>query len=124
MRRILFVLAVLLLASAAPALAQDAAKVDSKHYKVEFENAQVRVLRVTYPPNEKSVMHSHPNSVAIFLTDAKVKFTLPGGKTQDMTVKAGTSQWTAATKHLPENVGDKPFELILVEMKGKAAGGK
>jgi quercetin dioxygenase-like cupin family protein len=124
MRRILFVLAVLLFASAAPALAQDAAKVDSKHYKVEFENAQVRILRVTYPPNEKSVMHSHPNSVAIFLTDAKVKFTLPGGKTQDMTVKAGTSQWTAATKHLPENVGDKPFELILVEMKGKAAGGK
>jgi archaellum component FlaG (FlaF/FlaG flagellin family) len=31
MRRILFVLAVLLLASAAAALAQDAAKVDSKH---------------------------------------------------------------------------------------------
>ena len=125
MRQVLFAAAICLAAAfAAPAMAQDAAKVDPKHYKVEYENAQVRVLRVTYPPNEKSVMHSHPNSVAVFLTDAKVKFTLPGGKTQDMTVKAGTTQWNAASKHLPENVGDKPFELILVEMKGKPGAGK
>ena len=27
--------------------AQDAVKVDPKHYKVEFENDQVRVLRIT-----------------------------------------------------------------------------
>lgn len=124
MRRALFAAAVLLAASAAPAMAQDAAKVDSKHYKVEFENAQVRVLRVTYAPNEKSVMHAHPASVVVFLTDAKVKFTLPDGKTKDMTVKAGTTQWNDAAKHLPENVGDKPFELILVELKGKPAAAK
>jgi hypothetical protein len=28
--------------------AQDPVKVDSKHYKVETENKQVRVLRITY----------------------------------------------------------------------------
>jgi len=28
--------------------------------------------------------------------------------------------WTPAGKHLPENTGDKPFELILVEMKSKS----
>ncbi len=122
MRRNIFVLAVFLAAAcAAPALAQDAAKVDAKHYKVELENAQVRVLRVNYGPGEKSVMHAHPASVVVFLTDAKVRFTLPDGKTQDMTVKAGTTQWNAASKHLPENVGDKPFEVIVVEMKGKPA---
>jgi quercetin dioxygenase-like cupin family protein len=121
MRRVLLATLFVVLGCAAPAMAQDAAKVDSKHYKVELENAQVRVLRVTYPPNEKSVMHSHPASVVVFLTDAKVRFTMPDGKTQDMTVKAGTTQWNAATKHLPENVGDKPFEVIVVEMKGKPA---
>jgi hypothetical protein len=26
---------------------------------VEFENDQVRVLRITYGPHEKSVMHAH-----------------------------------------------------------------
>ena len=32
------------------ALAQDAAKVDPDHYNVEFENDQVRIIRITYAP--------------------------------------------------------------------------
>jgi len=110
--------------AAAPAMAQDPVKVDAKHYKVEFENAQVRVLRITYGPHEKSVMHGHPASAAVFLTDGSVKFTLPDGKTLSSDIKAGMVQWAAAGKHLPENVGDKPFELILVELKGKHAATK
>ena len=54
MRRVLFVVAAfLVVASVVPAMAQDAVKVDSKHYKVEFENDQVRVLRITYAPSRK-----------------------------------------------------------------------
>lgn len=97
--------------------AQDAAKVDPKHYKVEFENDQIRVLRITYGPGEKSVMHEHPDAFAIFLTDLNSKFTFPDGKTMESTPKAGTTLWTPAGKHLPENTGDKAFELILVELK-------
>jgi quercetin dioxygenase-like cupin family protein len=113
--------ALLLLALATPALAQDAVKVDAKHYKVEFENAKVRVLRASYGPHEKSVMHSHPDAVAVFLNDGQVRFTFPGGKTQDAPMKAGTTMWTPATTHLPENVGDKPFEVLVIELKGKPA---
>jgi hypothetical protein len=105
-----------------PALAQDAVKADPKHYKVEFENDQVRVLRITYGPREKSVMHEHPANVAVFLKDLKGRFTLPDGKTQDVQVKAGTHQFDPGGKHLPENMGDEGFELVLVELKGKAAG--
>jgi quercetin dioxygenase-like cupin family protein len=104
--------------------AQDAAKLDPKHYKVEFENDQVRVLRITYGPHEKSVMHSHPASVAVFLTDLDGKLTMPGGKTQVMVSKAGTVQWEEPTTHLPENTGDKGFELIQVELKTKPTAGK
>jgi quercetin dioxygenase-like cupin family protein len=103
------------------AVAQDPVKVDPQHYKVEFENAQVRVLRIHYGPHEKSVMHYHPNSVAVFLTDGTSKMTLPGGKTQDDNFKAGQTLWTPAGKHLPENTGDQPFELLLVEQKSKPA---
>jgi len=103
------------------AVAQDPVKVDAKHYKVEFENEQVRVLRIIYGPHEKSVMHEHPGSVAVFLTDGQTRFTLPDGKTQDVPFKAGSTQWEAAGKHSPENTGDKPFELVLVEIKGKPA---
>jgi quercetin dioxygenase-like cupin family protein len=105
---------------AVPAFAQDPVKVDPKHYKVEFENERVRVLRICYGAGEKSVMHGHPASVAVFLTDGQVKFTTLDGKTTDVPMKAGTTQWTPAGKHLPENIGDKPLELILVELKGKS----
>ena len=100
-------------------LAQDAAKVDPKHYKVEFENDQVRVLRITYGPHEKSVMHSHPEGMVIFLTDARGKFTSPDGKTQENTWKAGDFSWVPASSHNPENIGDKGFSLIQIEMKSK-----
>jgi len=121
MRRVLVAAAVVLVLSMLPVMAQDAVEVDSKHYKVEFENDEVRVVRITYGPHEKSVMHEHPANVAIFLTDGQARFTLPDGKTQDATMKAGTSQWDGGGKHLPENTGDKPFELILVELKSKAS---
>jgi len=98
-------------------VAQDAVKADPKHYTVVSENDDVRILRVHYGPHEKSAMHSHPKSVAVFLTDSKAHFTLSDGKTQDMSVKAGESVYTPAGTHLPENTGDKDMELILVELK-------
>lgn len=119
--RIAFCL-IALLACLAPILsAQDAVKVDPKHYTVVTDNDQVRVLKVHYGPHEKSVMHSHPATVAVFLSDASGQFTFPDGKKQDYTAKTGESQYTPAQTHLPENTGDTPLDLIVVELKGKPA---
>ena len=119
-RVILSVVGVVALASAAVILrAQDAAKVDAKHYTVAFENDQVRVLKAHYGPGEKSVMHSHPNTVAVFLTDAKGRFMFPDGKSQDFNGKAGDVISDTAKVHLPENTGDKAFDVVVVELKGK-----
>jgi quercetin dioxygenase-like cupin family protein len=121
-RVILSVVVVAALAGTAGILrAQDAAKVDAKHYTVVFENDQVRVLKAHYAPGEKSAMHSHPNAVAVFLSDAKGKFTFPDGTTKDITAKAGDVTWNDATVHLPENAGDKPFDVVVVELKTKPA---
>lgn len=109
------------LGSATVLSAQDAVKADPKHYSIVTENDQVRILKVHYGPHEKSVMHSHPNTVAVFLTDAKGTFTFPDGKKQDFAVKAGDSQYSPAASHLPENTGDKEMEVIVIELKGKAA---
>ncbi len=100
--------------------AQDATKVDPKHYTIVSENDQVRIVKVHYGPHEKSVMHSHPASVVVALSDGKVQFTYPDGKKQDYTMKAGSAQYTPATTHLPENTGDAGMDLILVELKGGA----
>jgi quercetin dioxygenase-like cupin family protein len=116
MRRVLLTL-LFVMAAALPALAQDATKVDAKHYKVEFENSRVRIVRVHYGPHEKSVMHSHPAGVAIFQQDGRVKFTFPDGRTEERDMKAGQAIYTPAIRHLPENLTDNDMEVILVEMK-------
>lgn len=119
-RVILSVVAVVALAGTAVIMrAQDAVKVDAKHYTVAFENDQVRVLKVHYGPGEKSTMHSHPNTVAVFITDAKGKFTFPDGKTQEFDVKAGEAMADTAKTHLPENTSDKAFDVVVIELKGK-----
>src|SRR5918999_3932337 len=112
------------MACAVPALAQDPVKVDANHYKVEFENESVRVLRVKIGPGEKSIMHQHPNAVAIFQSSGKGKFTFPDGKTEERDIVAGQAIWTPATTHQPENIGSSAFEVILVELKGDKQGVK
>ena len=97
--------------------ADDPVQVDPKHYKVEFENERVRVLRIKYGAGEKSVMHSHPESVAVFLTDAHGRFTYPDGSSEDINANAGSVQHMDACTHLPESTGETPFEVIAVELK-------
>ncbi|HEY3384789.1 MAG TPA: cupin domain-containing protein [Vicinamibacterales bacterium] len=96
---------------------EDSVAVDPKHYKVVLQNDRVRVLRIHYAPNEKSVMHTHPASVAVFLTDGQTTFTLGDGTTTTADVKPGQVLWNDNQKHLPQNTGGKPFELILVELR-------
>jgi uncharacterized RmlC-like cupin family protein len=96
---------------------QDPVKVDPKHYKVEIENEQVRVLRINYGAHEKSVMHSHPDSIVISLNDAQCRFTFPDGKTEERSFRAGETLFTPAGSHLPENLSNQPLDVILVELK-------
>lgn len=112
------------LLAATTSFGQDAAKVDPKHYKVESENAQMRILRVHYGPHEKSVMHSHPDGAVVYLSDGSMTFHMPDGKTQPASGKMGLALYTPAVVHLPENTGDKPFDAIVIEMKSSAAGTK
>ncbi len=99
-------------------VSEDPVQVDRGHYKVEFENDRVRVLRISYGPGEKSVMHGHPAVVAVFLSDGHFRFTYPDGKTEDIQMKAGEVMSFDAFVHLPENLSDQPFEAVAVELKG------
>jgi beta-alanine degradation protein BauB len=95
----------------------DPVKVDPKHYSVVLENDRVRVLQAKYGPHEKSVMHEHPASVAVFMTDGHAKFTLADGTTRNVDSKAQDATWEDPGKHLPENVGETAFEVIVIELK-------
>lgn len=104
------------------ALAQDPVKVDPSHYKLLLENASVRVLKIDYPVGGKSTMHQHPDSIVIPLSDSKVKFTMPDGKSEDSDMVNESAMYSPAGTHSPSNIGTGRIEGILVEFKTPAAG--
>ncbi len=104
--------------SHAPAVAAEhVVRADPKHCKVEFENDKVRVLRISYGPNEKSIMHSHAPGAVISLSDQQVRFRFPNGTSEEKHMTTGQAGWVDATTHLPENLRSEPLELIYVEVK-------
>ncbi|MBI3695964.1 MAG: hypothetical protein HY238_14125 [Acidobacteria bacterium] len=99
--------------------ALDPVKIDPKHYKVEFENGPVRVLRVKIGPKEAVPMHEHGlNRVVTYLTDQNFRVTSADGKVEQADHKAGEVSWGGPAKHKEENLSDKPFEVLVVELKG------
>jgi quercetin dioxygenase-like cupin family protein len=104
--------------------ALDPTKVDPRHHKVEVENDQVRVLRMHLGPKESSPMHEHPPAVLVLLTDARLKITLADGKTEERTRTAGEARYRPAEKHAVENLNDKDYEIIIVELKAQPAAVK
>jgi oxalate decarboxylase/phosphoglucose isomerase-like protein (cupin superfamily) len=89
--------------------------------KVVFENEKVRVLHYHFESGQMDEMHGHPDSVQIVLMDTKSEVTTPDGKTTTVEAKAGQVVWRPALQHSVRNAGDKPFEGVLVEMKGAPA---
>jgi len=101
------------------ALAQDPTKVESKHYKLAFENESVQVVDVHYGPHEKSGMHDHPGGVVVVITAGHLKFTDENGKTREVYAKPGESRWFPAFKHKVENLGDTTYNAVYIGIKAK-----
>ena len=92
-------------AGPAPVSKLDPTVVDARHYKVEFENEQVRVLRVHYDAHDKGVEHEHIlNRVVLYLNDQ--------GNT-----KADDVRMAGAGTHTEQNNGDQAADRIAVEIK-------
>lgn len=102
-------------ASASPL---DPVKIDAKQYKVEFENDQVRVVRVNFKPHEVTPLHEHSlNRVVVYLADQNFRITSADGKVEMAQHKAGDVSWGGPLKHKEENLSDKPMEVVVVELK-------
>lgn len=96
----------------------DPVKTDPKHYKLEFENPQVRVLRVKIEAHGTAPMHEHSlNRVTVFLTDQNFRVKDSHGEMKIMTHKAGDAVWGTPTTHTEENLSNDPFEVVAIELK-------
>lgn len=96
----------------------DPVNVDKQDYKLEFENSQVRVVRVKLGAHRKVPEHEHQlNRVVVYLTDQNASMTGSDGHTTTSQHKPGEVSWAGPAKHREENLMDKPFEAIVVELK-------
>jgi beta-alanine degradation protein BauB len=100
--------------------AQDAAKVDSRNYRVVLENEKVRVLEYTSQPGSGVCgigKHSHPAHVTVQLTPVKVRVVSDGAKVQVIDVPAGAVFYEPAIVHTTENLGGSTSHAYLIEIK-------
>jgi beta-alanine degradation protein BauB len=110
-----------LYATSRPVPSQDVIQVAGDSHRVIFENEHVRVLAVDIKPGQTAPMHSHPENVSYFLTDGKLKVTLPSGKSNERIIKAGTAGWSDATTHEAQNIGPSDFQQVQIELKPPVA---
>jgi hypothetical protein len=88
-----------------PATALDPTVVDPQHYKVEFENEYVRVLRIHFGPHETSKNHQHMlNRVVFYMND-------------QTGAKADEVRMSAAATHVETNDTAQIADRIAVEIK-------
>ena len=85
-------------------------------YTVIEENDRVRILMYSGGVGPASPMHSHPDLVAIAITDAHVRFTAEDGESMELNLPAGAAMFDAAKSHSTEVLSGES-KVILVELK-------
>ena len=75
-------------------------------------------LRLSFGPQPASRrVDPQLAGVLVFLTDLHGRFTYPDGTSEEIQGQPGQVLAMPATTHLPENLSDQPFAIILVELK-------
>jgi beta-alanine degradation protein BauB len=85
-------------------------------YQVILENDRVRVLEHRDVPGHRTATHHHPDSVMYPLSSFRRRLHGDGGH-RDVDIAVGTVGWLPAQRHAGENIGDRPTQVIFVELK-------
>jgi beta-alanine degradation protein BauB len=95
----------------------DPVTTNPQHYRVVFENDQVRVLDYTDRPGDRTTPHAHPDSVMYTLSAFRRRLR-QGDVSRDVAMTAGGTHWLPAQTHFGENTGDTDTHVLFVELKG------
>ena len=99
--------------------ATDPVKIAPSAYKVEFENDQVRVLRVRLAARQKVDLHEHRlPRIVVPLTEIDLQATSADGTQSSFKGKLGDAIFASPARHREQNMMDTTAELIVVELKG------
>jgi beta-alanine degradation protein BauB len=88
----------------------------------QFENDEVSVWKSIVVPHAPLVMHTHQHPrVIIALTGGEMKIVRQDGSSQSEHWETGKAYWLSTeegkTPHADVNAGDKPIEVMVVELK-------
>lgn len=92
-------------------VAVDSGTNSSSQYRVEFEDDQVRVLRVSLRAGEQTAVEDHPDAVLIYLT-----------ADLDGRVPDAVATWRPMGTYGLQNRARTSFEALLVELTAPASG--
>jgi quercetin dioxygenase-like cupin family protein len=100
------------------ALAQDVVQVSAATAKVEYEDANIRVIRAHFEPGASAAMHSHPPRIVIALQSGTLRLTQPDGSSVVPPPDPLQRPLAfAAQTHAVANIGTTPVENVEIEFK-------
>jgi quercetin dioxygenase-like cupin family protein len=121
-RRTLFLSTLLVAAISTTLLISQTEKAPAQTLRTpQFENAAVKVWKTLVLPHQPLAMHHHDHPrVIIALTGGTMNIVEPGGATETHHWETGKAYWLPAmppnTLHSDVNAGDKPIEVMVVEL--------
>jgi quercetin dioxygenase-like cupin family protein len=88
----------------------------------QFENAHVKVWKSIIAPNAPLPPHRHEHGrVLVALQGGTMKIAEQSGASENETWETGKAYWLPAnapnTLHSDVNIGDRPIEVMVVEVK-------
>ena len=104
-------------AVAQSAVAPDPLVAYPDNYRVLLENDRVRVLDFRLARGAREQSHGHPEHVAVFLEDFRIRFTFPNGSQGFRDGRPHQVSWSDPVVHASENVGPSDAHGILIELK-------
>ncbi|MCM3879524.1 MAG: hypothetical protein ND807_05410 [Vicinamibacterales bacterium] len=96
----------------------DAVRVALGAFTLEFENSQVRVLRLRLAPRQRVPLHALADRLVVYITDQHIQQVSAGQKTDTIEQhKASEFSWFGASTQTSENQDDSRVDAIVVEFK-------
>ena len=101
---------------------KDALESDPKHYRMELENDRMRVLHLSLKAEEVVPVHDDRDALFVCLAAGSdkachIRLTRPGGRGQDIHMRAGESRWIYGDTRSEKNIGPQPLEMLVIEPK-------
>ena len=87
------------------------------HYKLLVENRFARVYDIRVAAGATEPLHTHKDRVVVCLSGADIVHTMPDGRTEPTSLKAGDILWRTGATHIGHNTGKTDLWVIAIEPK-------